>query len=78
MSNGSANCELEICCPPLEGGTPGPNAIAALSHTLEAKGLPLDYCRLAAKIMLTEFDLAPRGSLHQFKAAVAKLARENP
>jgi hypothetical protein len=78
MSNGAANCELEICCPPLESGEAAPKSIEALAHSLEEAGLPKDYCRMAAKIVLHQNDLMPRGSTHQFKATIAKLARETP
>jgi hypothetical protein len=72
MSNGAANCLLEVCCPTAE-------AQAKMSKKLMAEtGVSKEYADKCAEWIYTHFDLAERGTLKPFKESIAKLARENP
>lgn len=75
MSNGHANCYLGVCCPPRS-----PQQKAALYEGImhaypDADSETAKHC---ANWIAETFDLAPAGSLVDFKAIIAKLARENP
>jgi hypothetical protein len=71
MSNGRANCILQVCC------RTEAEATAALSEEmvqyLDVEKAVADKC---AEHMIKEYDLAPKGSLGLFKSEVARLARE--
>lgn len=72
MSNGAANCLLEVCCPPAA-------AEAKMAEKLVGDlGMPKDYADKCAAWIYEHFDLADRGTLAPFKKSIAKLARENP
>ena len=84
--NGRANCILEICCEP---GSAQQRA-ALTDEILHSKCLDLANGAggLASKLdrdvvaesvatwIAETFDLAPKGSLVQFKQTIARLARE--
>ena len=66
--NGEVCCILGVCCPP------GSDAqTVALRDAMERDGVT-DAASAAVWVLKT-FDLAPHGSLTQFKADVAKMAR---
>ena len=77
--NGHVNCILGVCCPP-----DGEEQIAALAEEIAAatgwsaqkdeKSEGNAYT--AARWVLENFDLAPKGSLQAFKDAVRDHARE--
>jgi len=72
MSNGSANCLLEVCCPP-----------AAAQKKMAEKlttdlNISQEYAEKCAAWVYQHFDLAERGTLAPLKQSIAKLARENP
>jgi hypothetical protein len=77
--NGLGNCIYEICCPPRSEG-----AVKALAEEMEKAGMGeslatserVVHLRSVARWVLTTFDLAPKGSLQQFKDAVRDFARE--
>lgn len=71
MSNGAANCLLEVCCPPAA-------AQKKLSDKFVGIGVSKEYADLCAAFIYDHFDLAERGTLKPFKESIAKLARENP
>jgi len=58
---GQVCCILGVCCPP---GSPAQRE--ALAKALEGVESPADY-------MLEHFDLAPKGTLDAFKAAIATM-----
>lgn len=70
--NGSANCQLEICCPP--GSQSARDSFA--KEVAKITGVDAEYCKKFAAYVYDNFDLAPKGSLGVFKAEVARLARE--
>lgn len=74
MSNGHANCALAVCCPPKSR-----QQKRALAATMAESmgGNPDDYQQYADWVV-ENFDLAPSGSLQEFKNIIARLARENP
>jgi len=74
MSNGSeACCALGICCPPLSA-----KQIDTLARAMaEDTGMSVEYCQTAADYILHKFDLAPQGSLEQFKHDIATMARKH-
>lgn len=68
------NCLLGICCPPRS-----PSAKASLAAEIHAgTGMEHEYCAKAAAWLLENYDLMPLGSTDQFKAEIARLARETP
>ena len=70
--NGHACCILGVCCPP--GGTAQLDALAtAMASDL---GVQPEEVRRHARWILQRFDLAPAGSLAQFKDAIATHARK--
>jgi hypothetical protein len=79
------NCILEICCEPepegealtASGGAPCRKAIRSLASELRAHAPQLSEADAlaAAGVVLSGFDLAPRGSLQQFKAVIARVAK---
>lgn len=71
MSNGAANCLLEVCCPPAA-------AQKKLGEKFAGLDVPQEYADKCAAWIYAHFDLAPRGSLKDFKAEIARCARENP
>lgn len=73
-SNGHANCILAVCCPP----SSEEQKIALATEMSENLGLTPKYHYETASWIIDNFDLAPKGSLQQFKDSIAKLARENP
>ena len=62
------NCLLEVCCGAAK-------AEAGLARLLVQEGLSEEDAKTCAAWMHEYFDLAPKGSLVQFKADVARLAR---
>ncbi len=71
MSNGSANCLLEVCCDT-------PRAQKKLSEKFAGMGVSKEYADVCAAYIYEHFDLAERGTLGPLKQSIAKLARENP
>jgi hypothetical protein len=71
MSNGAQCCALEICCAP---GSPKQRQalITEIMHGLQCT--PDEAAKLADFIN-KEWDLAPKGTLTAFKAAIAQLVR---
>lgn len=69
---GQACCVLEICCG-------GEEQIEALAEKIEHE-TPLNkqHARTLAIWIITNYDLAPPGSLKAFKRAIAELARKYP
>lgn len=74
MSNGSQCCALEICCD--AGSTKQLRALAKMIRD-DYPQVPLQYCEQAAEWILKNFDLAPHGTLSDFKRSIAKIAREH-
>jgi len=83
MSNGHANCIFAVCCPPYSDGQ-----ASALAEELKT-GLGWnrnqqgtkdqdteDLALSVAAWILKNYDLAPPGSLQQFKDAIRDYARE--
>lgn len=69
-----ANCILEVCC-----GDPNSKQPQALTAWLKRKtGLDHAVSRHVAAALIAGWDFAPKGSLVQFKTAIAELARGNP
>ena len=62
------NCILGVCCD-AEG------QLQALTMYLTDKGVDALAAESCATVMLASFDLAPHGSLGDFKKAIAELAR---
>ena len=72
MSVEAANCILEVCC----GGNDGKQQRAfAEMLELNVPGLNKREAKETAAWLCSEFDFAPKGSLFEFKQAVARLAR---
>lgn len=73
--NGHANCVLSVCCPPRS-----PQQKMALYEEMMngCPGADGDTVKRLASWVAETFDLAPAGTLVEFKAIVARLARENP
>lgn len=70
MGNGQACCILGVCCPPGSAAQ-----LEALTTALaEGTGRMPAEARVYADYILSTYDLAPRGSLGDFKAAIAKMA----
>ena len=69
---GQACCILEICC----GGATQIKALAKKIH--EDLNLPKAKADEVAYWIITHYDLAPVGTLRDFKRAIAALAREYP
>lgn len=69
--NGEVCCILGVCCPP--------NSLEqeqALADALVKDGAcETEHAPKAAKWVLKHFDLAPKGSLVEFKATIARMAR---
>ena len=74
MSNGLRNCAYSVCCP----NASEQQAAAVLGMMKHALGESEYTAKEAIAWVVKNFDLAPPGSLVQFKAEIAKLARENP
>jgi hypothetical protein len=72
MSNGAANCLLEVCCPPAAAQKKMAEKLAADLNISQ------EYAEKCAAWIYEHFDLAERGTLTAFKKSIAKLARENP
>lgn len=71
MANGSeVCCALGICCPPAR-------AEEALAREMVKGGLSDESAKQAAKWVHDKFDLAPKGTLTELKAAIGKMARED-
>jgi hypothetical protein len=70
--NGGANCVLEICCPP---GSAAPRQTLA-AEVSKSTGYDLEMCQQVAEFIFDNYDLAPKGSLGNLKAEVARLARQ--
>lgn len=66
--NGHVCCILGVCCPP-----GSQEQVDALAAEMEKDGVG---DRKTAAWVLKHFDLAPAGSLAQFKNDVAKMARK--
>lgn len=68
--NGHVCCILGVCCPP---------GSAAQKKALidEMKQASVTDAESAADFVLFNFDLAPAGSLNQFKLDVARIVRES-
>lgn len=64
------NCVMEVCC----GAAQAQEGMARL---LMAEGLSESNAKKCAAWIHEYFDLAPKGSLVQLKADIAKLARAN-
>jgi len=72
MSNGSANCLLQVCCDE-------PAARKKFAEKLASdKNISQEYAAHCADWVYDHFDLAEKGTLQPFKQSIAKLARENP
>ena len=73
MANGGRPCcLLGVCCPP-----GSQEQIDAMTHWfMKHAQLEDEPAARAAEAVLKAFDLAPAGSLKDFKAAVAKLAKD--
>lgn len=74
MSNGAQCCALEICCPP--GSAKQAKALAKMIRE-DYPAVPQQYAEQAAEWILKNFDLAPAGTLGEFKKSIAKIAREH-
>ena len=70
ISDPILNCLTEVCCGAAE-------AEAQLAVTLVDEGVCEDaaHAKKCAKWMFEYFDLAPKGSLKDFKKEIARLAR---
>lgn len=71
MSNGHVCCLLGVCCEP--------NSAAqrqALISEMENDGFEAEAAAKTADWILANFDLAPAGSLTEFKAKVGAMARQ--
>lgn len=69
---GQACCVLEICCG-------GEHQIEEFAEQLDKEaGLNREQAKRVAAFILETYDLAPVGTLRDFKRAIAKLAREYP
>ena len=64
------NCVLEVCC----GPEPARATFAAMLVDKKLCAEQDEADRIAAWV-LTHFDLAPRGSLREFKAVIARIAK---
>ena len=69
---GQACCILEICC----GGEQQIKALAKKIH--DELEIPKPKAQDIAAWIINHYDLAPAGTLRDFKRAVAALAREYP
>lgn len=69
--NGEVCCILAVCCPP---GSQKQNR-ALVTELVKAGVCDEEYAPKVATWILKNFDLAPAGTLTDFKAALAKLAR---
>lgn len=69
-------CILHICC----GGPEQIKAKAALAKKLQehVTGINAKEAARVAEWILDTFDLAPAGTLRDFKTAIAAMAREYP
>lgn len=76
MSNGTANCLLEVCCPPNAATVASPDAVKALAKQMVADGCPREEAERYAAWMLKHFDLAERGTLQLFKASIVRVWQE--
>lgn len=72
--NGEVCCILGICCPP--SSAKQRLALAKQIRT-DYPMVPQQYAEQAAEWILKNFDLAPAGTLGEFKKAIAKIAREH-
>jgi hypothetical protein len=70
-SNGEVCCILGICCPPLAAK----QRKTLADEMARAVGCDPDDARKMADWVLETFDLAPVGSLTDFKAAIKKAAK---
>lgn len=69
--NGEVNCLLAVCCP---DGSPA--QLDTLTKVLVREtGVEEEYAQKCATYMLVNFDLAEKGTLTDFKASIARLAR---
>ena len=70
-----ANCVLEVCCPDdAAGQAKQVRALTAVAqHALPF--LSHDEAKDVAEWIARNWDLAPKGTLYDFKQAIAKLAR---
>jgi len=62
------NCVLAVCCPPAA-------AREGFANALVREGLSEADAKRCADWVFEYFDLAPKGSLVQLKADIARLAR---
>lgn len=67
MSNGAANCLLEVCCPPAAAQKKFAQVLA------RDTGLSPEYADQCAAWVYTHFDLAERGTLRAFKDSIVKV-----
>lgn len=74
MSNGAYCCAIGECCPP---GSAKQHAALSKLIREDYPLVPQQYADQAAEWILKNFDLAPVGTLTEFKHAIAKLAREH-
>jgi hypothetical protein len=63
------NCVLSVCCPPAV-------AQEGFATLLVREGLSEADAKTCAAWVFEYFDLAPKGTLVELKAAIAKLARD--
>lgn len=70
--NGHANCILAVCCPPGSA-----RQVRTLAGVLVHDGVcEAAYAPKVAQWIVDTFDLAPKGTLQDFKGMIAALARE--
>jgi hypothetical protein len=62
------NCLLEVCCGAAK-------AQEGYARWLVSKGIPEDAAKKCAEETFEYFELAPRGSLTQLKADIARVAK---
>lgn len=72
--NGHACCIFEVCCAPRSEK----QKRALAEEMAKALAGSNETYQSVASWVLENFDLAPVGTLSAFKAAIARLARENP
>jgi len=73
--NGNANCIFEVCCPPGVDGVAQESAVRALADEFmkEFKDkLSWEDAIKYSRAMYKHFDLAPRGSLREFKKQIVE------
>lgn len=72
MANGEACCILGICCPPRSAD----QTTALVAEMVHAGVADEATARTIATWLLTEYDLAPPGSLDLLKKELAKIVRK--